>query len=220
VKKTTYLYYDGTVEYLGPEHLPYAIIACITLLIFGLFPVLLMIAYQLKCFHRLVDYWHLGHTYSYLKIFMDAFQGDYKDGYDGTRDCRYFPVVYFILQVALVAVYGSTLSVFYYPVAAILLLAVVPFIAVVQPYKVIYYNFFDIFLVVNLTGLYALALFLDVSRSGFIAVSSRVLVIVLTMLPFVCTAGYWLYKLFMHTVVTRTFHKLIFRNHSRREETH
>ena len=219
VKRTTYLYYDGTVEYLGPEHLPYAIIACITLLIFGLFPVLLMIAYQLKCFHRLADYWHLGRTYSYLKIFMDAFQGDYKDGCDGTRDCRYFPVVYFILQVALVAVYGSTLSVFYYPVAAILLLAVVPFIAVVQPYKIIYYNFLDIFLVVNLTGLYVLALFLDVSRFGFIAVSSRVLVIVLIMLPFICTAGYWLYKFCMHTVVTRTFRKLIFRNHSRREET-
>ena len=219
VTSTTYFYYDGTVEYLGPVHLPYAIIACITLLIFVLFPVLLMIAYQFKCFHRLVDYWHLGRTYNSLKIFMDAFQGDYKDGCDDTRDCRYFPIIYFILQMALVAVYVCTLSVFYYPLATILSLTGVLYIAVVQPYKLINYNTLDIFLLVNLAGVYVLVLFLDVSCFGFIAGSSQVLAAVLVMLPFVCTVGYWLYRFCTHAVMMRTFCKLTSRNRLLRDET-
>ena len=40
-----YLYYDGTVEYFGPEHLPFAILADAVVLVFNIFPLLLLLLY-------------------------------------------------------------------------------------------------------------------------------------------------------------------------------
>ncbi len=187
-----YYYYDGTIEYFGKEHLPYAILAISLLSVFVIFPVFLMIAYQFKCFHCIAERCHLRYTYTALKVFMDACQGDYKDGTSGDRDYRYFPVVYLVLRIALSIVYALTLSVFFYPMAAMLLLGVVLFIAVAQPYKVRYYNSLDIFFVTTTTGLYLLIILTDVARFGILLLSSQVLVILLSMTPFVYTTVCWL----------------------------
>ena len=40
-----YFFYDGTVEYFGPEHLPFAILAIAAVLVFNIFPLLLLILY-------------------------------------------------------------------------------------------------------------------------------------------------------------------------------
>ena len=40
-----YLFYDGTVEYFGPEHLPFAILALGVLLVFNIFPLFLLVLY-------------------------------------------------------------------------------------------------------------------------------------------------------------------------------
>ena len=83
-----YLYYDASIEYFGNEHLPYAILAAFLVLIFIIFPILLLLLYPMQCCQKCLGHcrvrWHALHT------FIDAFQGCFKDGANGTRDCRYF----------------------------------------------------------------------------------------------------------------------------------
>ena len=47
-----YLYYDASVEYFGKKHLPYAILALFVVLIFIIFPILLLLLYPMRCFQR------------------------------------------------------------------------------------------------------------------------------------------------------------------------
>ena len=95
------LYYDGTVEYFGKDHvhLPYALLALAVLLVFTFLPILLLCVYPCHCFQRVLNRYHLSSQT--LHTFMDTFQGGFKDGTNGTRDCRYFAAVYLIVRVAL-----------------------------------------------------------------------------------------------------------------------
>ena len=86
------LYYDGTVEYFGLVHLPYALLALAVLFVFTFLPILLLCLYPCHCFQRFLNRYHLSSPA--LHTFMDTFQGGFKDGTNGTRDCRYFAALF------------------------------------------------------------------------------------------------------------------------------
>ena len=88
---------------------------------------------------------------------MDAFQGCYKDGTDGTRDCRYFAAVYPLFRIALYFVYAGTLSTLFYAIGTIGLSLSAMLIALVQPYKKMFatYNTTDTVLSLLLAAWYA-----------------------------------------------------------------
>ena len=88
IRSPTYLYYAGTTEYLGREHLPYALLAVANLVIFNILPTFLLCLYPCRWFQRCLN--RLNLSCQALHIFMDTFQGSYKNGMDGTRDYRYF----------------------------------------------------------------------------------------------------------------------------------
>ena len=94
----TYLFIDGTVEYFGEEHLPYALLAIANLITFTIFPILILCLYPCRLFQQCLN--HCNLSFQALHTFMDAFQGSFKNGTDGTRDCRYFAALYLILRVA------------------------------------------------------------------------------------------------------------------------
>jgi len=62
--------------------------------------------------------WHALH------IFIDSFQGCYKDGTNGTRDCRYFAGVYLTTRLLLCIVFALTLGVYYYAAGTVVLIAI------------------------------------------------------------------------------------------------
>ena len=64
---------------------------------------------------------------------MDAFQGCYRDGTDGTHDCRYFAVDYPLFRIILV--YAATLSTLFYAIRTVILLLTAILLVIVQPYK-------------------------------------------------------------------------------------
>ena len=97
-RQPTVLYYNGTVKYFSKEHLPYAIPAITVLLVFIFLPILLLCLYPCRCFQRLLN--RCNFRCQALHMFMDAFQGCYKNGTNGTRDCRYFAALYLISRVA------------------------------------------------------------------------------------------------------------------------
>ena len=128
-----FLYYDASVKYFGKEHLPYAVLAVFVVLIFILFPILLLLLYPMRCFQRCLGCcrvrWHALH------IFIDAFQGCYKDGTDGTQDCRYFAGLYLLIRLVLFILFAITHSAYYYAVGVLVLIGVAMLLAIFQPYK-------------------------------------------------------------------------------------
>ena len=139
----TVLYYDGSVEYFSKEHLPYAILAITVLLVFTLLPILLLCLYPCRCFQRFLNSCHLRSQA--LHTFMDAFQGCYKNGTNGTRDCRYFAAVYLITRMALHFSLMIPLVLYTTSLITVPFLGVIVLISVFQPYRKQLYNQLDIF---------------------------------------------------------------------------
>ena len=110
-----YLYYDATIEYFGAKHLPYAVLALFVMLVFILFPILLLPLYPMHLFQQGLDCfrvkWHAFH------IFIDAVQGCYKDGTNGTRDCRYFAPAFLIIRVLLFITFALSHTALFYGAA-------------------------------------------------------------------------------------------------------
>ena len=127
-------FFDTTIPYFGHEHLPYAVSAILIFLLFVLLPILVLLIYPLKfsqkCLHLLPQQWQIV-----LHTFVDAFQGCYKDGTEpGTRDCRWFSAVPFILRFLIFTGYTTILPDIF-PFAAIILTFTSLSLIVVNPYK-------------------------------------------------------------------------------------
>jgi len=71
---------------------------------------------------------------------MDSIQGCYKDGTNGTRDCRYFAGLQLLVQIAVMGVYIFTRTDFYYPLATVVLAAFTITLILFQPYKSAVHN--------------------------------------------------------------------------------
>ena len=146
-----YLYFDGTVEYFGKQHLPYAILAIAVLSIFNILPLVLLCLYPCHCFQKILNSCKL--RCQALHIFMDAFQGCYKNGTDGTRDFRSISAVYLLVRIIFFMVMAVALSSSVYMacfiVGVIFTLFAILF-AILQPYKSPVYNTVDtvLFLIV------------------------------------------------------------------------
>ena len=145
-----YLYYDATIEYFGDKHLPFAVLALFVMLVFILFPLLLLLLYPMRCFQRCLG--SCGVRRHALHIFIDAFQGYYKDGTNGTRDCRYFATALLISRVVLFLIFAFSPTALFYGAALLVLMALVMLIVIMQPYKAQFsmYNAVDSILVLVL----------------------------------------------------------------------
>ena len=201
-----YLYYDATVEMFGPTHLPYAITAILVLLVFVLLPLLLLCLYPMRCFHRSLNYFNL--RCFVLHAFMDVFQGCYKDGTSSTYDCRYFAGVYLMVRIVLSVVFAMTLSIYYYPIAAGVLMLTAIAVIVVQPYKNNAYNILDATLILFLAFGYVsfmgdiLTLSLDMRFQG-VSVTMVIISILIPVVYSIVLLLYWILvkkKLFQKTL--------------------
>ena len=63
VKSSWRLYFDATFVYFGRDHLPYAILALVMLLVFVILPMLLLFLYPFRWFQNLFPFrWYVLHT--------------------------------------------------------------------------------------------------------------------------------------------------------------
>ena len=97
-----FLYADPSIHLHSRQHLPYLICSIIALVTFCFIPIILLCLYPTKIFRKLLQCslplrWQCG-----LSTFMDAFQGYYKDGRDGTRDYRAASSIHLILIAIIV----------------------------------------------------------------------------------------------------------------------
>ena len=181
-----FLYYDASIEYFGTKkHLPYAILAVFVVLIFVIFPILLLLLYPMQCFQRCLGRcrmrWHALH------IFIDAFQGCYKDGTNRTRDCRYFSGVYLLLRLTLFILIAVTRNAAFYALAILLFISVAIFLAIVQPYKTEFaaYNVVDLVFVLTMAMWCGAAVFFNtaVVKARYLLKTSMIILGLLAVLP-------------------------------------
>ena len=183
-----YLYYDGSTEFFGREHLPFGIMALLVFLIFNLFPTLLLCLYPCQCFQRCLN--KLGLRCGKLHILMDAFQGCYKDGTNGTRDCRYFAGLYLWIRIVLLGIYALTRTNFYYPSATVAVAVFGIFYALFQPYKSAAHNAIGSFFIFFLVACYSSAMAMIISSAQTVVQSFHGTSIVMIAMSYVVPLFY------------------------------
>ena len=133
--KTTFvLYYDGSIEYFGKEHLPYAVLALTVLQIFIFLPTAVLFLYPFRWFQKFLNCfpirWHILHT------FVDSFQGCYKDGTEpGTRDCRWFAALFLLIRIFGFLLFMGTRGSAFFVFSILGLLLLLLLLLAVQPFK-------------------------------------------------------------------------------------
>ena len=192
------MYYDSTLGLFTSSYLPYAAASIIIFLFFNILPVLFLLIYPRQFFQRRIPP-NIG---QFLQPFMDTLLGAYKDGTGGTRDCRFFVVVYLITRVALFASFMATLNPFSFVAIATIVTITGMLVAVVQPYKSNVYNTVDTILILSLAFLYTsvMAYFFAETLSTRQLKLSRCLISMPIFLPFFYVCG----LVFYHTFIIGT----------------
>ena len=142
------LYYDSTVECHSQEQLIFATIAVFVLLIFIVSPIILLILYPTRLFRKCVSCcgfrrWHALH------MFVESFQGQYKDGTNGTRDYRMVSTLFLIFRILMLATFHNY-SLWVLAGRRITIICVICFYAIVRPYKKNLGNNVDILIIASL----------------------------------------------------------------------
>ena len=82
-----FMFYDATVEFMSSQHMPFFIIALMVCFTTISFPLLLFF-YPMNWFQAVLN--KCGLNSPGLRMFMECFQGYYRDRSDGGWECRYF----------------------------------------------------------------------------------------------------------------------------------
>ena len=155
-----FLFYDATVEYMGPDHRPYDVLAILVVVVGVLFPLVLLSLYPMQWFQKCLN--RCGLNSPGLQIFMQCFQGYYRDRTDGGRECRYFAAVYPAFRIAAYVMFSITLGNTFYLEFMFLCAIVTVIIVFVSPYKEPYkkYNKLDIAMILSSGGVVGAFLFI------------------------------------------------------------
>ena len=142
-----YLYYDATIEFMGPQHSLYAILALSVLTVGALFPLILLL-YPMKWFQQCLNKCHMNRPG--LRMFMECFQGNYRDVTDGGLECRYFSAVYPMFRIGGYVLYAITHSLMFFPLIVMVIVTLTAAIVVIRPYKIDLYNLVDALLIMTM----------------------------------------------------------------------
>ena len=127
------LYYDPSIKYFGTQHLPYALLAIGILTVFIIFPTSLLIFYQCKPYQKCLKKCLIEGTI--LDEFINAFHKYYKDGSNGTWDCRWFAGFFILIKFFAYLLYALSISLLSYVFVLVLCTIGAIVIVIAEPYK-------------------------------------------------------------------------------------
>ena len=189
-------FYNGTVEYFGSNHLPYAILALVFSLVFVITPTMLLLCYQVKWVQRRLSC--LNAQSQLLQAVMDSVQGHYKDGTEeGTKDRRWFAAVPLIGRFSVFFTYVLTLDISTSAAPAITIVVfMIVLMALLQPYK----NRFARYTKIDIFFWGLLAILFCILQGNFskwlpLSILSNFLipiVLIFTALLMACLSVYWI----------------------------
>ena len=143
------IYYDGTEVLFRGDHIPYAVVGVLVILICNILPLVLILLYSFPKTHAIIYILPLS-VQTHMFPFMDNILACYKDGTNGTKNCRYFGVVYHIALFCFIMCYMWTESVFLPAVGTCICIVTGMLVALIQPYKSRLYNTVDIILLLSI----------------------------------------------------------------------
>ena len=145
------LYYDPSVKIYTPEFYMFAALAGCVLVLFVFFPTILLILYPTRLFRKCVSCcgfrrWHALH------MFVESFQGQYKDGTNGTRDFRMASASFLILRFLYIALFLNRIPSPWQlsEVKCVLFICASYLHAITRPYKLNYMNNVDVSILILL----------------------------------------------------------------------
>ena len=148
-KGSTYrVYYDGTMETFRGRHIPYALSGVFVGLLCNILPLILILFYSFRKTHVILNCLPLS-VRTMLFPFMDNILACYKDGTNGTRNCRYFGVVYHLAYIVILGGFALTKSILMVGVNAFICILIGMLVAVIRPYKSEVYNIVDTVLILS-----------------------------------------------------------------------
>ena len=177
---------DGTLEYFGHGHLPYAIPAILVLIFIVLLPLAILAMYPRMCT------W-LGIHVHKMMPFFDSLNGAFK------HNCYYFALLYFVYRLTLVAIFSFTPEVQQqYVLQQTISIAILVFHVMKQPYKDNMHNIVDISLLALIPTVLGISSFqlLNVITSNTINQFAMAVQIILLYLPLIYLASIMLCKLY------------------------
>ena len=137
----TLLYSEPSVAQYSKQHLPYIICSCCFMVLFVLVPTLLICLYPTKTFRRLLRICLSLRLQNALFIFIDTFQGHYKDGTNGTRDFRSASGLHLVILTLMISAnFNSLIRYMAIDFVYFLLCIVALFYALARPCKQNYAN--------------------------------------------------------------------------------
>ena len=147
-----YLYYDANIEYMRREHIYYALLALIVLGLFLFLPLSLIIFSTFSCGRDRI-------RIRVVRDFLHTLQRYYKDGSNGTRDCRWFAGYYMLHLFGTYVLYACTRNGYLYEIVSVYCIIAAIIVLVVEPYREEYamYNTLNCLLFLWL-ALFALAI--------------------------------------------------------------
>ena len=136
------LFFDGTMDYLSLEHLPYAVLAVSVMVVFAGVPATVLLCFQFQAFQKCLEKCKLRRNS--LVTFVELFQGHFRDPTDGGRDFRFVAGLYFIFCLVMIAL-RCLETVWYLTITLVYTVCVVigAFFLSVKPYKQSKYNILD-----------------------------------------------------------------------------
>ena len=166
--------------------------------LFGVLPITLLCLYPTRIFRKVLKCFRLSQSTSLL-IFLDLFQGHFKNGTSGTRDFRALSGLYIILEVTIAWSFFSKENRHLDPIhaqhylTAVLFLSVMVF-STLRPYKKKWDNHLTVFnLVLMQTVTFGFITILEVQSSGSIQ-STFVILNVIVLVPHIVLYSYAVYK--------------------------
>ena len=207
---------NANIRFFQAEHLPLALLSVIVLLTFSAIPPIVLTFYQAALFQKCLTQCKMNSQA--LRTFVEAFQGCYKDGTNGTRDCRYFAGLYFFLRIIPVPFsfsLGASLGA--YNVAtgfAIIFWCVALLFALIQPYKMHLYNAVDavVFALMGIISILIMFIIFQVRHTGHPSSSLLIWIDVLYTLPllyFIVFIVCWLLNRKTNCIQKLKSHKLL-----------
>ena len=199
---------QGTIPYFGKEHLPYALIALLFLLIFGVLPPLLLIVYPIilsiigYCGWDNTNVVHTLHrwipVYKLMPVF-DAFWSAFKP------NCKVFAGLYFVYRFLAFSSFSFFPLIYQIYFGLAILFAVVLFLhAFMQPYKKELYNRVDFVMFLLLCIINTFNAYSEILRTQDVEYSSFETVLwIQTLLPWIPVVFILCYAL----VVTKKAYK-------------
>ena len=156
-------FYDGNVKYFGVPHIYFALLAIILLLTVILIPMLFVLLFPSRLFHRFVlDKIKWKKLKNALISLGDTFTGCYKDNSDGrSLDFRYFAGIFLLLRLVIMSFYyipgQQSKLILYFETGTMVIIA--GMVMIFRPYKKMIDNFTNFCLLILLALLTTFCLF-------------------------------------------------------------